>query len=167
MRPLRFCQACGNELGEADGEGGASCPGCKRTWYRNMAPTVGAAIVRDGKALATIRAFEPQKGKLDVPGGFLRMGEDPIEGLKREVKEELDVEIDVSMADVVQMVPHAYGDDGEWVLSAGFKVRWIGGELSPADDVADVRWLTEDQIDSGDFAWDHDKTLLRRALEDE
>ena len=42
-----------------------------------MAPTAGAAIVKDGRALVTVRAREPEKGKLDVPGGFLGPFEDP------------------------------------------------------------------------------------------
>lgn len=132
-----------------------------------MAPTAGAAIVRDGRALATIRARDPEKGKLDVPGGFLKAQEHPIDALKREVMEELGIEVEADVADVVQMVPHAYGDDGQWVLSMGFKARWVSGEPRPADDVAGIRWLSEDELDGADFAWEHDRELLRRALRDE
>lgn len=132
-----------------------------------MAPTAGAAIVRDGRVLATIRARDPEKGKLDVPGGFLKAQEHPIDALKREVMEELGIEVEADVADVVQMVPHAYGDDGQWVLSMGFKARWVSGEPRPADDVAGIRWLSEDELDEADFAWEHDRELLRRALRDD
>ena len=166
MKPFRFCPACGQQLAEPDGEGGAHCESCGRAWYRNMAPTVGAAIVKDGKALATVRAREPEKGKLDVPGGFLGPEEHPLDGLKREVSEELGIEIDASIEDIVQIVPHHYGDEGDVVMSIGFKARWTSGEINPADDVADVRWLTVDELEGVDFAWEHDTYLLRRALED-
>ena len=99
MRPLRFCQSCGTELVEGGHDGGMTCPSCGRVWYRNMAPTVGAAIVRDGRALATVRAMDPMPGKLDVPGGFLGPMEPPLEGLKREIGEELSIEIEATMDD--------------------------------------------------------------------
>jgi len=72
-----------------------TCPECGRSWYRNSAPAVGVAIVRDGKALVTVRALEPEKGKVDVPGGFVEVGEHPVRGLEREVREELGVEVEV------------------------------------------------------------------------
>jgi 8-oxo-dGTP diphosphatase len=131
-----------------------------------MAPTAGAAIVKNGKALATVRARDPEKGKLDVPGGFLGPDEHPIDGLKREVREELNIEIDAQVSDAVSMVPHPYGTEGDLVLAIGFKARWLSGEITPADDVAEVRWLAMDELDTADFAWAHDRDLLRKALED-
>lgn len=167
MRPLRFCQACGTELEPPEGDGPANCPSCGRHWYQNMAPTAGAAIVRDGKVLITKRAFEPEKGRYDIPGGFLHITEHPIDGLKREVREELGVEIDASMDDVVQMIPHPYGDDGEWVLAIGFRARLVSGDLRPGDDVESFEWVSAEELDSYDFAWEHDRDLARGALEDE
>ena len=122
-------------------------------------------IVSDGKALITERGREPEKGRYDVPGGFLGPGEEPLEGLRREVQEELGVEIDVSMDDVIQMVPHRYGSEGDFVLAIGFKARLLSGTPSPADDVASVRWVRTEEIDDVDFAWPHDRDLVRKALE--
>jgi hypothetical protein len=61
---------------------------------------------------------------------------------------------------------HTYGADGEYVLAIGFRVRIISGEPNPADDVAEIRWVTADEIDTMDFAWEHDRRIVRRALED-
>jgi 8-oxo-dGTP diphosphatase len=104
------------------------------------------------------------KGRYDVPGGFLLPGEEPIEGLKREVREETGSEIDVSIDDCLQIVPHTYGDEGDFVLSIGFKARLVSGEPQPDDDVAELRWVTEGELDDLDFAWDHDRELARNAL---
>jgi NADH pyrophosphatase NudC (nudix superfamily) len=163
-RPFRFCPADGTELVDSGNDSGDRCPQCDRTWYHNAAPTAGAAIVDGSRALVTKRAREPEKGRFDVPGGFLEAEEGPIEGLKREVREELGIDVDVSLSDLVQMVPHPYGDDGDYVLSLGFKARYVGGDPTPADDVADVQWVTAADLDAVDFAWEHDRDLVRKAL---
>ncbi|MGH2757691.1 MAG: NUDIX domain-containing protein [Actinomycetota bacterium] len=162
--PFRFCPTDGTRLDESHNDSGARCPQCGRTWYHNAAPTAGAAIVDGGRALVTKRAREPEKGRFDVPGGFLEADEGPIDGLKREVREELGIDIDVSLTDLMQMVPHPYGDDGDYVLALGFKARYIGGDPTPADDVADVLWVTAGELDAIDFAWEHDRDLVRKAL---
>lgn len=163
MRPLLFCAWCGGAL-EQRGDEGAHCRACDRTWYRNPAPTVGAVIVLDGRALVTERAFEPFKGRFDVPGGFLRRGEDPLDGLRREVKEELGVDIDVGIDDLIGLAPHRYGDGDDWNLSLGFTARLVAGEPQPADDVAAIRWVGPGELDGLQWAWEHDRELVRTAL---
>lgn len=167
MKPLRFCASCGSSLLQGDHEGGARCSACGRVWYRNPAPTVGAAIVSDDRALVTERAREPAKGLFDVPGGFLAVGEQPLDGLRREVREELGVDIDVSEGDFVQAVSHRYGAEGEWLVSLGFRARLAGGEPVARDDVAAVRWIGRDELDALAWAWAHDLELVKRALEEE
>lgn len=166
MKPFHFCPACATRLGEVDAEGGSHCENCGRDWYRGSAPTAGAAIVHEGRALVTQRAREPEKGRYDVPGGFLRAGEEPIDGLRREVREELDVEIEATVDDCISMVPHTYGPEGDFVLALGFKARLVSGDPKPADDVAAFKWVTMDELDDLDFAWPHDRDLIRRALDD-
>lgn len=164
--PFRFCPADGTQLEKARPSGGVTCPACGRSWYRNSAPTVGAAIVQDGKALVTVRGIEPEKGKVDVPGGFLEVGEHPVEGLRREVLEELGVEAEVE-GNPVLLATHTYGEDGIWVLAIGFKARIVSGEPRPADDVAELRWISADEVDDLDFAWEHDRRFVRAALQDQ
>lgn len=114
-----------------------------------------------------VRAREPERGRFDVPGGFLLPGEDPIEGLKREVNEELGVEIDVDVDDCLSMVPHRYGEEGDFVLALGFAARLTNGEVAPNDDVDAVHWVGTEQLEELDFAWPHDRELVRKALERE
>lgn len=161
---FRFCPNCSTELEPAGNDSGAHCPNCDKTWYHNAAPTAGAVILRDGKALITKRARPPEKDRYDIPGGFLDPDEDPITGLKREVDEELGMTIELSFDDFVQAVPHKYGDHGDWTLAMGFIVRNATGEPVAADDVAEVRWVTEEELDGIDFAWEHDREMVRKAL---
>jgi ADP-ribose pyrophosphatase YjhB (NUDIX family) len=116
------------------------------------------------KALVTVRAREPYRGKVDVPGGFLEVGEHPVEGLKREVREELGLEIEVDPTPVL-LAPHTYGPEGVWALAIGFRARVLeGGTPDPADDVAEARWIGAEEVDGVDFAWEHDRGFVRAAL---
>ncbi|MGH2775382.1 MAG: NUDIX domain-containing protein [Actinomycetota bacterium] len=164
MKPFVHCPACASRLQDPNSEGGSRCPHCGRSWYRNSAPTVTAAIVDGDRVLVAIRAFDPKKGKADTPGGFLLPGEAPLDGLRREIREELGIEIDVSFDDFVQGVPHTYGDEEDWVLSLGFTARAKSVDLSPADDVADAVWVTYSELDDLDWAWPHDRELAKIAL---
>jgi 8-oxo-dGTP diphosphatase len=112
-----------------------------------------------------VRAREPEKGRIDLPGGFLEAGEHPVDGLVREAKEELGVKVEV-VGDPVLLATHTYGPDGEYVLTIGFKVRIVEGEPRATDDVAEIKWVSAAELDSLDFAWEHDRKLVRAALED-
>ena len=163
--PYRFCPADGTGLEAPRRSGGARCPFCGRSWYRSSAPAVGTVIVRDGRALATVRAVEPEKGRLDLPGGFLEVGEHPVDGLVREAKEELGVDIEVVGAPIL-LATFTYGADGEYVLAIGFRARIVEGEPRPTDDVAQIKWVSAGELDDLDFAWEHDREMVRGALED-
>jgi ADP-ribose pyrophosphatase YjhB (NUDIX family) len=164
--PFKFCPADGTRLEEPLPSGGARCPHCGRSWYRNSTPAVGAVIVENGKALVSVRAREPEKGRIDLPGGFLEVGEHPVEGLVREAKEELGVEIEVVDPPIL-LATHTYGPDGHYVLAIGFKASIVGGEPHPTDDVAKVRWISTKELDATDFAWEHDREMVRAALAEE
>ena len=164
MDVFTFCPRCGGRLGDPGNDSGAHCGNCNKSWYHNAAPTAGCVIVRDGRALITKRAREPEKGRFDIPGGFLERDEDPVTAVKREVEEELSMAIDVGYDDLLQAVPHRYGANGDWVLAMGFIARSATGEPRPADDVEEARWVSLDELADIDFAWEHDRALVRKAL---
>lgn len=168
LPPFKYCPMCATELTPPTRPGGgAYCPVHERSWYRNSSPTVGCAIVdaTGTRALVSVRGIEPEKDRYDVPGGFLEPGEHPLDGLVREVREELGVEVtDISGPLLTEV--HRYGPEGDFVLAMGFAARLAASESSPepADDVAEVRWVEDADLDGLDFAWPHDRELVRRAL---
>lgn len=83
----------------------------------------------------------------------------------REVRAELGVEIEVVEGPVL-LEPHTYGPDGAYVLAIGFRARIVEGEPNPTDDVAEIRWISAEEIDHTDFAWEHVRGFVRSALED-
>lgn len=56
---------------------------------------VAAVIVRDDKVLATRRGYGEWQGWWEFPGGKMEAGESPRDALRREIREELDAEIEV------------------------------------------------------------------------
>ena len=56
---------------------------------------VAAIIVNSGKVLSCKRGYGNHKGEWEFPGGKIENGETFEEALKREIKEELDIEIEV------------------------------------------------------------------------
>lgn len=56
---------------------------------------VAAIIIKDGQVFATQRGYGEFKGWWEFPGGKMEPEESPQEALKREIREELDAEVEV------------------------------------------------------------------------
>jgi ADP-ribose pyrophosphatase YjhB (NUDIX family) len=91
---FQFCPKCGQKSLSSPEDKLIECSHCEFHFYRNPAVAT-AAIVADpsGKILLIRRAKEPAEGKLGMPGGFVDIGETAEDGLRREVKEEICLEI--------------------------------------------------------------------------
>jgi len=133
-------------------------------------PAVAAVMVQDGKLLLIKRGVEPSKGKWSVPGGRVEWGETLIEAVKREVREETGLEIEVGeVAGVYDLrierrtsnIEHRTSNGEEtgpdvthhaslitrhYVIIDYFATA-IGGELTPGDDAADARWVPLEDLD--------------------
>ena len=78
-------------------------------------------------------------GRWEFPGGKVEDGEEPVEALHRELREELGV-------DVTLGVEHVGPDDGGWILSDKYVMRlWLAtvdaGEPLPLVEHDELRWL--------------------------
>jgi ADP-ribose pyrophosphatase YjhB (NUDIX family) len=140
----KFCPICGGSLvsQELNRENVPVCQNssCGFIFWQNSKPCASVLIPdNQGRILMTVRAKEPDKGKLDLPGGFLQLGEHPDEGAKREIKEELGVEIEID--DYVGLVIDRYGQDGEFTLNIGVVAKITKGTPQAADDAAAIEWL--------------------------
>ena len=79
-------------------------------WFHDMKTieVVAAIIIRDGKIFATQRGYGEWKGWWEFPGGKIEPGECPQEALVREIREELDAEIEVG--ELLETVEWDYPD---------------------------------------------------------
>lgn len=67
---------------------------------------VAAIIIKGGKVFATQRGYGEWKGWWEFPGGKIEAGECPEDALVREIREELDAEIEVG--DLLETVEWDY-----------------------------------------------------------
>ncbi|MCP4257724.1 MAG: NUDIX domain-containing protein [Planctomycetes bacterium] len=96
MKIFNYCPSCGaKDAVLFDGVKKISCKECSLTFFQNIAAAVAVILEYDKKILLTVRAEEPGKGKLDLPGGFVDPKESAEDAGKREIKEELKIEIEI------------------------------------------------------------------------
>ncbi len=93
MKIFNCCPSCGAQEIFFDGVKKFNCKECSFAFYHNVAAAVGVILEYDRKILLTIRGKEPGKGKLDLPGGFIDPEESAEDAAKREIKEELKIDI--------------------------------------------------------------------------
>ena len=87
------CPRCAAAL-ENDGRR-ARCSACGFVAYAHSDPTACALVFDDeGRVLLARRAREPDRGKWDVPGGFIEEDEAPLDALRRELLEETGLDIE-------------------------------------------------------------------------
>jgi len=84
-----FCPSCASKKITFEKGKYFHCPDCGFVYYHNTAAATGCVIDAGGRLLFLVRGKEPSIGKLDLPGGFVDPGEGALEGLYRELQEEL------------------------------------------------------------------------------
>lgn len=116
-----------------------------RKWRDTMKTirVVAAIIVDNGKIFATQRGYGDFKGGWEFPGGKIEDGETPEEAVVREIKEELDTEIEV-----VELLDTVEYDYPKFHLSMDcFICKIKSGDLVLKEHEA-AKWLTMETLDS-------------------
>ena len=128
---------------------------------------VGAVIENeDGRILLVKHVPERGgfwQGKWICPGGRLESGETIEEGIKREVREETRLEIDlVTPLPPFDRVVSSNGKVSLHVIYIDYLARVAGGELKPGSDVGEAMWVEKERIPQ---IWEELHEDTRRLLQ--
>ena len=103
-----------------------------------------ALIIEQRKILVTQRKKDSSHGLLwEFPGGKVKEGEEPREALRREVKEELDVEVEVGL--IFDAVFYSYPEYP--ILLLVYRCRIGKGSLKPIG-CNDLRWVNLRELET-------------------
>jgi 8-oxo-dGTP diphosphatase len=110
---------------------------------------VVGAVVIEGQCLLMVRnGVGPRKDLWGFPGGTVEWGETLEEALKRELREECNLEIEVQelfrLSDFI--VRHNEDATDHFILSH-HRSRVVGGELQAGSDAVDARWIPVHELE--------------------
>jgi ADP-ribose pyrophosphatase YjhB (NUDIX family) len=126
---------------------------------------VGAVIVRDGRALVVRRGHEPRKGEWSLPGGSLELGESLEDAVRREMKEEtgLDVEVGAILEVFDRIHRDADGRIRYHFVIVDYVCTAAAGDAVAGSDAEAVAWITADDIEAYGINV-HAARVIRRGL---
>jgi mutator protein MutT len=163
---FKYCPVCASPDFVFDGAKSFRCSRCGFHFFVNSAAAVAAIICDDeGRILLTRRAFDPYRGMLDLPGGFVDPGECVEDALKREILEELGVEV-VEM-EFLFSAPNRYVFSNYTVFTADLAFRCVVkdiGNIITRDDVSEAIFVNPNLIDYDRIGSESIKTILKRYV---
>lgn len=154
----KFCSQCGARLERKviDNKSRLTCPACGFIRYQNPVPAAAVTIIQEEKILLVKRAVEPKKGLWSLPAGFVEIDESVEECAVREVKEETN--LDVQLTGLLAV--YSVFDDPRYIcLLVVYSATAIGGQLQCGDDASDAQFFPPSALP--EIAWH----VHRRAIE--
>ncbi|HYE35290.1 NUDIX domain-containing protein [Methylocaldum sp.] len=162
---FRFCPRCGGEYLSMQEHRAIKCGRCGFLYFFNTCAAAGAFVFYQNQLVLCVRAKDPAKGKLDLPGGFIEFNETVEDALRREIAEELNLE--TINYRYLTSVPndYLYGGMLYKVTDMVFLCDALHiGTLKAADDVADYRLVSPYDIDPEELAFNSTRTALEKLL---
>ena len=126
--------------------------------YENPALTVDAVVTRyensEIEAIMIKRKYDPWKGRLAFPGGFVEIGENPEDAVLRELKEETSVSGHNPTLFAVHGDPRR--DPRQHIVTIFYSIE-VDENVVPlgGDDAAEAMWMPLEKLEQDHVAGDH------------
>ncbi|MFA5498407.1 MAG: NUDIX domain-containing protein [Candidatus Cloacimonadia bacterium] len=139
---INHCLRCGNKMQfhqDREGKLRKKCESCDWIYYKNPVPAVACVIINEDKELVVVkRLFEPCPGKWALPSGYIEIDQSPEEAAVSEMEEETGL-----IGRVKRFLGYydGYSPIYEKVLSLGYLMEIVGGELKAGDDAEEAEFV--------------------------
>ena len=148
---FRFCPSCGGELKPKADENALVCRSCGAVHYPRISPCV-ICIIERGEEILLLRHVQRNRDIWCCLAGFVEAGESLEQCLRREVREEVGLEIRNIRYAGSQSWP--FPDQ----LMVGFYAEYAGGELKLQEsEIGQAQWFRRDALPAhpakGSISW--------------
>lgn len=141
QRLHRFCSRCGERTVIAAAGHIRRCPACGAEHYPRTDPAVIMSVVDDDDRILLGRQVHWPEGRFSTLAGFVEPGEAIEQSVRREVHEE--VGVDIGEVQYIASQPWPFPSS----LMLGFTARALTTEINvDGDEIHEARWFTRDQL---------------------
>lgn len=149
----KYCSICGGEL-EYKGKTLLICKNCGYHKFLNPVMCSSAILENNNHEILLVeRGVEPSIGKLDFPGGFYDLQENAEEGMIREIKEELKIEVKDLKYTGSYIDMYSYQGIESQVLALVFTGNIGEQKIIPTDDVSGFKFFKPEEIPYSELAF--------------
>ncbi|MDE3135764.1 MAG: NUDIX hydrolase [Acidobacteriota bacterium] len=128
--------------------------------------SVGGVVIFDGRAALIRRGNEPRRGEWSIPGGKLELGESLVEGVRREVREEIGLEVEVVR--LIEALDRVFRDEKGRVrfhyVILDYLCRASSADVCVGGDALDVALVSESEFERYELS-ESVVRVLRKAFE--
>ena len=148
----RHCPKCGAAFENDKKETALNCPACSFKLYPRIEPCVIVLISR-GDEILLVKNKRATRDFYSCIAGFMELGESAVEAVRREVKEEVGLEI----KNVTPVGSQSWPFPDQLMLA--FTADWQSGDLVlQEEEIAEARWFKRDALPPlemirGSVAW--------------
>lgn len=135
-----FCGRCGSPMKDSEVERSRICPVCGHVEYPTISPAVIVAVEKEGRLLLG-RSPRFPKDRYSVLAGFVEPGESLEDTVKREIREEVFIEVDDIQYFGSQPWPFPHS------LMLAFTAKWKSGEIRIDEkEIEDAGWFSPEEF---------------------
>jgi ADP-ribose pyrophosphatase YjhB (NUDIX family) len=157
LEGVQYCPRCASAV-TVDFPRSVACAACGYRAFYNPKP-VACAVPRDveGRIWLLRRAFAPGAGLWTFPGGFVDLGESVEDAARREVREEM--EIDVELGSLIGV----YSREDDRIVLVVFEAT-TSGTPRTTEEATEVRAFAPEALPWDELAFWSTQRALRDAL---
>ena len=140
-KTTKYCGCCGSINNDSKTETARLCPACGQLEFPRIAPAIITLIVNEKNEVLLAHNIKFIEGMYSLIAGFNEAGESLEATVKREIKEE--ISLDVKDITYIKSQPWPFPDS----LMVGFFARHAGGDIKvDGREIEDAQWFSKQKL---------------------